>query len=382
MTQLDALRCFAVLGVMVAHTWRPAPLPSFLAEVDYGELGVRLFFVLSGFLITGILLRAARDDEPAPRRRHAMRQFYVRRFLRIFPVYYLVLVVCLVLAVDPARELWPWLFSYTINIYIWHHQEFVPNLGHFWTLAVEEQFYLLWPLVVLFAPRRRLLAILLGVIAGALAYRLFASFQYTHDITYRDSASLTLIFGVVVGLAVGALLALCSDLEADRGAQRLRAVLDRFALPAGLALYLGSLALQHRLPASHIGVTLAPLGEALVFCWLIGRASRGFGGITGRVLELRPLVYVGVISYGIYVFHLLVPLLVEDLAGILGISYRDTGFVHFAAASALTVAIAALSWRFFEAPINGLKRHFPMPRRSAPRVAAAPLAPGREEAPA
>ena len=374
MRQLDALRWFAVLGVMVAHNWRPEPLPWIFAELDLGELGVRLFFVLSGFLITGILLRAGRPDEPLGRRLHALRQFYIRRFLRIFPVYYLVLAVCLVLAVQPAREVWPWLFTYTTNILIWQEQEFTPNLGHFWTLAVEEQFYLLWPLVVLFAPRRRLPGVLLAVIASALAYRLYASYAYPVDVAVGGSTTLTLIFGVVDCLAIGALLALCRDAGAGPGLLRVLAGLRRWALPAGLVLYVGgALALVHLNPGSHIGVTLGPLGEALMFCWLIDRASRGIGGVAGRVLELRPLVYLGTISYGIYIFHKLVPLLLEDVAGGLGVGYHHRGVVHFAAAAVVTVATAALSWHAFEAPLNGLKRRFPMPERGeAPATAARP----------
>jgi peptidoglycan/LPS O-acetylase OafA/YrhL len=164
MTQLDALRCFAVLAVLVAHLWRPAPSPWIFASIDWGEVGVRLFFVL------------------------------------IFPICYLVLVVCLIFAVEPVREVWPWLFTDTTNIYIWEYTEFIPNVCHFWTLAVEAQFYLVWPLLVLFAPRRRLLPILLAVVASALAYRLYASFAYPDDIAGRVAASTTLIFGVIDSL--------------------------------------------------------------------------------------------------------------------------------------------------------------------------------------
>ena len=366
MSQLDALRFFAVLGVMVHHLWKPGPLPGIFAEADFGDLGVRLFFVLSGFLITGILLRAGGDGDPLRRRLFAMRQFYARRFLRIFPVYYLVLVVCLILAVEPAREVWPWLFTYTTNVYIWHQQEFIVNLGHFWTLAVEEQFYLVWPLVVLFAPRRHLLAVLAALVASALAYRLYAATQYPVDVAAGGSTTLTLIFGVIDCLALGALLALCRDAGAGRAEIRLGALLSRFALPAGLVLYLGALALLHQHAGSRVGITVGGLGEALIFCWLIGVASSGLRGLPGRVLEFRPLAYLGRITYGIYIFHKLVPLLLEEIAGQIGVAYDDRGFVHFVVAGVVTIAIAAVSWHAFEAPLNRLKRHFPMPERTAP----------------
>jgi peptidoglycan/LPS O-acetylase OafA/YrhL len=375
MTQLDALRFFAVFGVIVAHNWKPAPLPSILAELDFGDLGVRLFFVLSGFLITGILLRGARPDEPLGRRLHAMRQFYIRRFLRIFPVYYLALALCLIFAVEPARQLWPWLFTYTTNVYVWQHAVFIPNLGHFWTLAVEEQFYVVWPVIVLFAPRRRLLGVLTLVIASALAYRLYASYRYPIDITGGESATLTLIFGVVDCLGIGALLALCTDADAGRAEIAVRRLLRGLALPAGLALYVGALVLVHRHAGSHIGVTVGPFGEALMFCWLIDRAARGFGGAGGRILEFGPLVYLGTITYGIYIFHNLVPVVFDAIAGALGVSYSDQGFPNFVVTGVTTIAIAALSWHVFEAPINRLKRYFPMPRRAERAAQTAPSQP-------
>jgi peptidoglycan/LPS O-acetylase OafA/YrhL len=95
----------------------------------------------------------------------------------------------------------------------------------------------------------------------------------------------------------------------------------------------------------------------------------GFGGATGRVLELWPLLYLGRISYGIYIFHLLVPVLLATIADAVGLDYRDKGFLYFVVAGSATVAIAALSWHAFEAPLNGLKRHFPY-RDAAPERAA------------
>jgi peptidoglycan/LPS O-acetylase OafA/YrhL len=377
MTQLDALRCFAVLAVLVAHLWQPEPLPWIFARIDWGELGVRLFFVLSGFLITGILLGAGRGATGRVGQRHVMQQFYVRRFLRIFPIYYLVLVVCLIFAVAPVREVWPWLFTYTTNIYIWEHTEFMPNVGHFWTLAVEEQFYLVWPLLVLFAPRRRLLPILLAVVASALVYRLYASFAYPADIASGAGASTTLIFGVIDSLGLGALLALCMSPDAGPLEIWLRRGLW-IALPAGIVLYVGTLMLVHVHPGSHLGAMIGQLGLALAFCWLIGRASRGFGGATGRVLELPPLLYLGRISYGIYIFHMLVPVLLAAIAEDVGLDYKDQGFLYFVVAASATVAISALSWHAFEAPLNRLKRHFPY-RDASERAARASRTPAVQE---
>jgi peptidoglycan/LPS O-acetylase OafA/YrhL len=173
MPHLDSLRALAVAAV-VAHHYR----------IEYGGVddlgviafgGVRMFFPLSGFLITGILLRSRALCES----RHASQGpaigcFYVRRALRIFPLYYLVVAVALLVDLPPARAIAPWLWTNTLNIHMarqgWHEAHF----AHFWSLAVEEQLYLAWPWIVAYVRRRWLLpvVVILGLAAplSRLAY--------------------------------------------------------------------------------------------------------------------------------------------------------------------------------------------------------------------
>jgi peptidoglycan/LPS O-acetylase OafA/YrhL len=359
MSQLDALRFFAVMGVIVTHNWRPGFHVGPVGQPPWGSLGVRLFFVLSGFLITGILIGCRELAERSPERRlFFVRQFYIRRFLRIFPIYYLVLAVVVAAGVGMAPQIWPWLFSYTTNVYVWSHLTWPHAVGHFWTLAVEEQFYLVWPWLMLFLPRRWLVPFLVGLVCIAPAYRLYASFHYSADTgTEGAFTSLALTPGVVDSLALGALLALAS--HADGTAVRARRALRRVAMPVGLVAYsVFFLVGWHLGPFRHVAVAFSDTAAALVFCWLVGSASRGFRGRVGRLLELRPIAYLGKISYGIYIFHMLVPIAFGYAAARLGIEYTDAGFVNFVATSLATFAIAALSWQLFEAPINGLKRHF------------------------
>jgi peptidoglycan/LPS O-acetylase OafA/YrhL len=159
---------FAIMGVILTHNWKPAPAPWIFGGVQWGELGVRLFFSLSGFLITGFQIRSREVAERGPERRlFFMRQFYIRRFVRIFPIYYLALVGLVCASVGPSRRIWAWLFTYTTNIYLWHHLDWIGDIGHLWTLAVEEQFYLVWPWLLLFLPRKWLVPLLLGLICLA-----------------------------------------------------------------------------------------------------------------------------------------------------------------------------------------------------------------------
>jgi peptidoglycan/LPS O-acetylase OafA/YrhL len=351
MPQLDALRFFAVLGVVIIHNWQPSTHTFLVGWFDWGTLGVRLFFVLSGFLITGILLGGRELASHVPRGRLSfMRRFYARRFLRIFPVYYAVLFALLIAGVGQIRQIWPWLFSYGTNIFVWDHLAYPYAVPHFWTLAIEEQFYLVWPFVLLFLPRRWLLPFLLALCFLGPAWRLWASFHYAlHD----WNAAYTSTPGNVDFLAIGAVLALVAHADRDVLERRL----TRTVLPIGLGMFAVMYWLQHSYDL-HAPIALEDTGAALVFCWLIGKASVGFSGAFGRLLEWQPIVYLGKISYGIYIYHLLVPLAIGAAATHFGRTYTNAGFPNFVVTSLITFVIAALSWTFFERPINGLKRYF------------------------
>jgi peptidoglycan/LPS O-acetylase OafA/YrhL len=138
MPQLDGLRALAVVFVLIHHFY--PELPNLLG-LDFGAYGVKLFFVLSGFLITGILLAMrSKLDRGKMTAAHAFRQFYARRTLRIFPVYYLVLLLALLAGnADVAEGFW-WYVTYTSNIYFGIENDFTETTAHLWMLSVEEQF--------------------------------------------------------------------------------------------------------------------------------------------------------------------------------------------------------------------------------------------------
>lgn len=365
--QLDALRCFAVLGVLVTHFWQPGPFPGIFAQVDFGFLGVRLFFVLSGFLITGILLEA-RDE--ADRAGHArlpvLGRFYIRRVLRIFPLYYFIVLGGILVGVPAAREAWPWLLTYTSNFYEALQQRPVGYYGHFWTLAVEEQFYLVWPWLVLFAPRRWLAAIILAAVLVAPLYRDLAV-----DVLKEDGWG-TLPFGCLDTLGVGALLAIA--FRDARSPQAVYAALGRLVLPIGLLLFLALHWIALRTGNLRPLVAFHEIAYAMVCCWLIAGAYRGFGGLAGRLLELRPVVYLGRISYGIYAYHMLMPWLLTRVFVRIGWEFPAPGPARLVIASAVTVAVAMASWRFFERPLNDLKRFVPYQRRNPASASASAAA--------
>jgi peptidoglycan/LPS O-acetylase OafA/YrhL len=356
MVQLDGLRALAVLLVIFEHTWA-------IPGVKLGRVGVLLFYVLSGFLITGILLQARAKAAGVSPLRQVLGAFYARRSLRIFPLCYLVLAAAVLLRIPPLPEHLGSLLTYTSNFATaaqgkWLAQPF----GHFWSLAVEEQFYLFWPALVLFVPARFLLPAMVAMILVGPASRFALLLTTENYITFQVVTP-----SCLDTLGAGSLLALLAQRGGLAGQQRLL----RGALVSGLVLF----ALIPPVTLLTGKTFLCVFGDTacmLVFVWLVGRASTGFGGMARGALELRPLVYLGTISYGVYIYHYFIPPLARVLGNALGVSLPfpyHTGPAQFVCVTAVTLGIAALSWHLFEQPLNNLKRYFPYVKpRAAPRA--------------
>jgi peptidoglycan/LPS O-acetylase OafA/YrhL len=344
--QLDGLRALAVFAVMSEHFM---PLQHIYTHdfLSPGHLGVRLFFVLSGFLITGILLDGRRNVSPF----FTAKQFYIRRFLRIFPIYYLTLFIVTVLDVKSARETFFWHLGYLSNLYFSLKGRFTGPTGHFWSLAVEEQFYIVWPWLMLFLPYRHLRKSFVFVIIMAVGFKL-AVYSLDADALAGDM----LPFGCMESLGLGGLLAYV--IKDERFSFRTGALLKA-------VLLLGTLMLVCMIMLAALGwATLAQktfqdLSISLLFVGLIGRAAIGFQGITKKALEWRPIVALGRISYGMYLYHVFMQVLVLKVCGTLhiGLGYRPY-LIIAPVASFLTVIVATISWFMVEKPINQMKHRF------------------------
>lgn len=287
---LDGIRGLAVLLVLLFHCCLYGP---FVPVFSIGWTGVDLFFVLSGFLITGILLDTRGQEG-------YFKRFIVRRVLRVFPLYYATLAFVFLLdtwhpmdAVQglAARQAWFW--CYVPNLLFAFHgwQEPGKVLNHFWSLAIEEQFYLIWPWVVGLCGRRTLVWTMVLGIATSVALRAaypVAPFSYTFTLARID------------GLLLGALLALGLRARPD--------LLRRWAMPTllGGAVLLG-IALLHGDASFNTNPRMLSLGIPgvnLLFCGTMALVVTGAAG--GRVAALftgRPLRFLGRYSYGLYVFH-------------------------------------------------------------------------------
>ena len=356
MPQLDALRAIAAGMVLLYHFWRPIR-----EYVHLGGVGVRVFFVLSGFLITGILLRSRQlSGADGTSAAGALRRFYLRRVLRIFPLYYLALVIAWYGRVSGAREGMAWHAAYLSNVHFFLVNAITPgewggHVSHLWSLAVEEQFYLVWPWIILFARRRWLPGIALGLVAVGPIFRLVVTATTGNDLAP------VLPLGCIDSLALGAYLAMTVAPEFE--SHPLVRPIGAAALWSGVLLFGAHQAAVHAGGFWLFRAVSFDLAVALAGVWLVARTAQGVGGIAGRALDLAPLRYLGTISYGIYVYHLMLPELLPRAARRMGFPdllapLGDQTVPYFVFYTAASVAVAAISWHCFEGPLNRLKARF------------------------
>ena len=234
--------------------------------------------------------------------------------------------------------------------------------GHFWSLAVEEQFYLVWPAIIFFVPRRKLPALFFAMIALSNLFFLIV-FKATWNIT----TALMLTPSCFDALGTGAAIAWLRQEGIDpewRGEFFEKAAW----VGAALAMLALALSLGHRWAAPR--AMLWNLSFTTIFGYLVNRAADGWGGFWGRLLEFPPLVYLGSISYGLYVYHYFVPDLVRMLERASGLRLglpEASGLPLMAYVTLVTIPLAAISWHVFERPINDLKRFFPYTGPERPR---------------
>lgn len=353
---LDGLRAVAALLVFFYH----------YASLPFGWAGVDIFFVLSGFLITGILY----DSRHAT---HRFRNFYVRRTLRIFPLYYGVFVILLALA--PVFH-WQWLKGwYLWLIYLGNYNRFLYLnafgsakvmesfngqlshlhitlfIGHFWSLCVEEQFYLLWPLVVFSIRDRRCLIRLCAAVILVLPVLRWIAMMMLPPALLQAEFLYRVTFFRVDALLLGGLLALLlRGPEADWLVRHASTLLAVFLSLLGAAIVL-SVWRPGLMPfrwTDTLGYTLFDLAAAVVLLAALQPSS-----LIYRILQLRPLRNLGQISYGFYVFHLIPFGPYTRIARQFRLPWISVPLVL-----ALTVVLTSLSYRYFESPFLRLKDRF------------------------
>ncbi len=391
--ELDGLRALAIMAVIGLHFCACIPAAQVTAGgwpvqlavkiFSHGAWGVDLFFVLSGYLITGILLSSKGQA-------HYFRNFYARRTLRIFPLYYGTLFAVLILVpamlghvpklIAPAYQNQGWLWTYTANIQCaLVDGQIFGNFLHFWTLCIEEQFYLIWPLVIFVMPPRWLLRFALSGIILVNAGRLLFIIAEWHPTVgwypvpvYNWLASMT--FFRADSLLAGAAM---SILQANNAISARRVLFwSGFAASgaATVAYVLLGPAFIYGLPMAVIAhVTLAPI---LFGCGL-GLLLSGTPKSWVRGMLSQPLLRtIGKYSYAMYVFHYIyMPLQVKWLPYSLFLRFLHLPVIalaaYYAAAVGIAFGLAFASYHLFEKHFLKLKAHFPETAPAAGASAAA-----------
>jgi peptidoglycan/LPS O-acetylase OafA/YrhL len=343
--RLDALRFYAVMAVLFSH-YLPTGLTKHLFA---GTAGVELFFVISGFLITDILFGYRLSSSGTLKH---LGRFYARRTLRIFPIYYLYLAIVAFTIPAVAWEEMRWALAYVYNLYEMSHQASRPLL-HVWSLSIEEQFYLLWPLVILKTPMRRVLHVMVGLILFSILFRIGVPGVHhkLSTISCFDAFGLGGVFAYL---------------------RRFDPSLLNRLLGMRWTLWLALMWLAGTILTSFMSWNLPEAGFrsalAVISFHLLGACVPSEGRVLSyysRWLDGARKQYLGIISYGIYLFHLLPMLWLEGLleqllkplsnAGVASLIYYNRYLIGAPVYAMMTIILAVLSHRYFESYFTRLK---------------------------
>ncbi len=350
---LDGLRGVAILLVVIYHNF------GFINYFFFGWLGVDLFFVLSGFLITDILLRTIAD-------KHYLKNFYIRRILRIFPLYYLSLV--LFIFVLPTLNLkielgyyiknQGWLWAYLQNwLYIFKDSGSAEALNHYWSLAVEEQFYLLWPLIILMIRKpRQLLLFMVILLIAVICLRLWVWENHIKNLAYFNLYTFTRIDGICIGSMVGLLL----RINAEFLKKYTYAIVIFFAGMNFIFYFFNS---RYHFSFPYLAL-IGYSTIAMIFGLLVNDIVIQQTKLITRFFNFSPLRFLGKISYGFYIFHWPIYLAFRQ-------PLTNWASIHLPSlpakltcslfATLLGLLLSVISYNYFEKYFNTLKSRFAGP---------------------
>jgi peptidoglycan/LPS O-acetylase OafA/YrhL len=345
--RLDGLRGIAVLMVLLQHF--PAihgldvynRLLSLFKKLGLGYVGVELFFILSGYLITRLLVIAFQQ-----RQQKILTNFYIKRAFRILPVFFLTIGVCFFLL--PEFD-YKYIAGFLANYYFAFNTDPHP-LRHFWSLAVEEQFYLIWPLIVLMAVSYRfriekVLMVLMIIAIAVVLYRdVWVATDLSRDLIHRSVETR------MIALCVGSYFAVCG--LPTKSLQFL------FVLMAATVILVMGLQLLSQTGLWPYMKSTKTFGFLIVSSSIFLMAANSESRLVW-FFELRPLVAIGVISYGLYVYHL-------PLFYYLGYSHMQMRGNQASLGVAVmllscTFLIAIISWFCMEKPLRSIRKRFLLP---------------------
>jgi peptidoglycan/LPS O-acetylase OafA/YrhL len=345
---LDGLRALSICGVVWTHAWFGTSQYQAMQRIPIlrsGPKGVDLFFAISGFLITTLLLRERQKFGTI-----SLKDFYIRRTLRIWPIYYgvLALYVGLVLLTEHDHErkhaFFYFLPTYLTFTYTWFWGTIkTPGVifNFAWSLSTEEQFYVVWPFVLKFMNRFWPVA----VMAVLIAVRVVVGFGFGGKFLPENAFAYRIILSVAVPICAGAILA--HVLHWQPGYNVMYYILgSKLAAPLALVVSLASIA------------SLAPAWQLLMWVslpLLVGACVIREDNGLAKLLRLRPVAFIGVVSYGMYLYNTLVVKAFRPALARIGVHHP---LMAYPVILAITVFVAWLSFRYFESPFLALKTRF------------------------
>jgi peptidoglycan/LPS O-acetylase OafA/YrhL len=347
---LDGVRGLAILMVVFFHNF------GFANYFYFGWLGVDLFFVLSGFLITEILLKTVGKS-------NYLKNFFLKRALRIFPLYYTVLIVSIFfLSLIPTlgdnlgyyvdNQIWLWTFLQNW-LFIFNEPEKTNFLVHFWSLAVEEQFYLVWPFLILFVRKPKVLLVLVSTI---LLFIIFLRvWLWTNHVQLQNYFN-PYTFTRFDGICIGCMLALIMTINFNF-LRKYNTVIVLTLAVLNFIFYFLNKASSYALPyLPFFGYT----SFAFVFAFLIYEAVAGKNKLVNYIFRLPALKFLGKISYGLYVFHwpiylALFPKLVATLNHSLNLNVHSSQIASSLIATLIGLGVSIISYYTFETKFLRLK---------------------------
>ena len=344
--QLDGIRCFAVLGVLIFHLIGPTSF--ILNKIPFGY-GVNLFYVLSGFLITKILFVV--KDKGGNNYLLDFRNFFIRRSLRIFPIYYLTILFLYIIKFQNYKEVHYWVISYTTNIWACLEKPVLGSYNHLWSLAVEEQFYLFWPFLILIIDRRKLKGLIIITIISSL---LFKTGLYICNGFWTPAIN-AFTLSCMDTLGLGAFLAY--SLHYDKPFYY-KYFLNKYLFGSIFLIYFFTMIIpifpsQIWIPAIFANTLFSFVAVMIV----APSVTDSYKGIIKLILENPIVVHIGKISYGLYLYHLFMPDLYNYLNS-LGYFTGNTDNFRYAFYFVACFLIAEFSWFVVEKPILKLKSKF------------------------
>ena len=345
--QIDGLRCFAVIAVLVFHFIHFDNI--YLKRLPLGQ-GVNLFFVISGFLITRILLVNKENIEAGETTlKQVLKAFYIRRSIRIFPIYYITILYLLIINFQNTRDVWGWLVSYTTNFYISFDNPYIGSFNHLWSLAVEEQFYLLWPILIFIVPVKYVGKLIISIIAASLVFKIIC-FSYFGWSTGLNALPIS----CADSLGFGALIAYWSLYRKN--------IIDRINKVKYVVL-LSFIPFTYFVIFPRDYVSVVAIGNNFLFSifgfFIVIKASQqNFSSVTKFLLENRVTLHIGKISYGIYLYHFFMPDFYNQMSDFFPKIFYASSVIKLPFLFLASLIFAQLSWMIIEKPILKLKGKF------------------------